>query len=276
MPRVLAPELSGQHAKELLALEREELARLRTLYEEARLEIRGRLEDVGAETFTAQHFRSTLAQVEAGLRALSKKLVGRREAALQRELRLAVSQTLAEIAHFEPTFREAATGRIATSALRALAKPRALLLQRFERSIARYGSTVIDDVQRRLGVHLVKRSPFREVATDIAGRLPGHAIAGSRWRAERIVRTELFNALGQGQQAALEQAARTLPDLARQWDATLDARTSSICAALNGQVRGLHEAFNADGREIAHPPAHVNCRSRTVPWRAAWAEKEAR
>jgi hypothetical protein len=58
----------------------------------------------------------------------------------------------------------------------------------------------------------------------------------------------------------------------RQWDAFLDARTSSICTSLNGQIRGIHEPWSYQGRAIAHPPAHPSCRSTIVPWRKEWAK----
>lgn len=48
------------------------------------------------------------------------------------------------------------------------------------------------------------------------------------------------------------------------WVATLDSRTTEICADLDGQVFPLNEG--------QRPPAHMNCRSTTVPVLKSWKE----
>jgi len=267
--RLLATKTTREHAREILALEREELARLRSLYEAARLELLARLADEPGDRFTAQHVRTSLAHVEAGLAALLRKLDEHGTRMVRRGLREGLVHTLEEIAQYEPRFA-GASQPIRLEALRRIAEPEGLLLDRYSASVARYSAELRGEVQRRLGLHLVKRSFMREVVQDVAGRLETSALRGARWRGERIVRTELHHALSAGNQAALEGAAEILPGLKRQWNATLDSRTSSTCHALNGQVRGIRELFAAGGKEFAHPPAHPNCRSRVLPWREEW------
>lgn len=274
MPDVLATDQTREHARELLKLEKAELHRLRELYEEARLQILGRLSEAREETFTAQHYRSVLAQVTEGLRALERRLGEHWSREMDQRLSRAVEQTLAEIAVWEPRFAGGASGQIQLDAMRRLVEPRGLLLHRFETSLQRYRLHVVDDVQRRLGLHMAMRSSWRDMAVDVAGRLRDHGIRGARYRAERIVRTELVEALSAGHDAAIEAAAEVVDGLRRQWDAHLDARTSSTCERLNGQVRPIGEPFTVGGREVARPPAHPNCRSRVVPWHARWAEGE--
>lgn len=270
----LATAITREHGRQLLRLEREELERLRKLYEEARIEIMGRLSEAGVETFTAQHYRGALAQVSEGLLAIRRKLGARWAKRVDGLLEQGVDQTLAEIAVWEPTFRGGATGRIQLAALRHLAEPRALLLEQFQASIATYAEGLRGDIARRLGVHMAKRSPWRDMVLDVAGRLDSALIQGARWKAERIVRTELVDALSTGHQLGLEAAAEELPGLKRQWDAHLDARTSRVCLHLNGQVVGVREPWRFEGREIMRPPALPNCRARVIPWRAEWAEIE--
>lgn len=48
------------------------------------------------------------------------------------------------------------------------------------------------------------------------------------------------------------------------WVSTLDARTSDICIALDGKVFPVGEGIR--------PPAHLNCRSTTVPVLKSWKE----
>lgn len=279
MPNALASRLTREHSQELLRLERAELAKLAKLYEEARLELLGRLHALGEasklDTFTAQSLRATLAQVQAGVAAMQAKLAGQHEQAIQSAAQDGALQTLDEIAFFERTrdFRGSAFGRIQTAALRSVSKHQGLLLHRFEASIQAYGQGMIGDIQRRLGVHIVQRSKWADMATDVAGRLYAHGVKGSQWKAERIVRTELVHALNVGHHAALETVqAERLPDLQKQWDSVLDKRTSDVCRSLDGQIRGVNETWSYGGRVIAHPPAIPNCRSRVTPYRAAWAQ----
>lgn len=276
---MLASGLAREHAQELLRLEKEELRRLRGIYKTARLEILGRLSESNVpETFTAQHLRGARAQIEAGLRAMTNKIQGRAKTLTEHALRKAAGQTLEEIAYWETRsgFQGAALGRIQTDALRRVSRVEELLLSQFRSSIRAYGENLIGETGRRLGVHLAKRSAWREMAVDVAGRLHQHAITGARWRAERIVRTEMVNALNAGHHAALEASAEVVPGLRKQWDAHLDERTSTMCRKWNGRVVAIDEPFGEHrGRAIMHPPLHPNCRSRVVPWRAAWAKEAA-
>jgi len=57
------------------------------------------------------------------------------------------------------------------------------------------------------------------MAKDLAGKLESSGFQGSRYKAERIVRTELHNALNAGRQAAIVAAAEEFPDMQKQWSA---------------------------------------------------------
>lgn len=150
----------------------------------------GRLADVGGETFTAQHLRVSLAQVEAGLAVLHRRLDEHGTRMLRRGLREGLVHTLEEIAAFEPRFGIGPNAPIRLAALRRIAEPEGLLLDRYAASLARFSAEVRGDVQCRLAVHLVKRSFLREVVQDVAGQLESSAVQGARYRAERIVRTD--------------------------------------------------------------------------------------
>lgn len=261
MSELLASRLTREHAKEILDLEDEEVMRLLQLYEEARLLILGRLQEVAAETFTAQKYRVVLAQVQIGIATMKRKLSADHERRVKRGLPMAARQTLDEIAFWERKrkFAGAATGKIQTTALRLIAQNEGLLLQRFQTSLDRYGLELIGDVQRRLGLHLIQRSTWREMSVDIAGRLQAHAIRGARFKAERIVRTELHHALAVGRQAALEAVAQALPDLRKQWDDTRDARECPSCRKLGGEVVDIDKPFMRLGFPVAAPPLHPMC-----------------
>jgi hypothetical protein len=269
---VLASKLTVEHAQDLLALERGELRTLAKTYEQARLAILAKLSQAKADTFTAQHYRVTLAQLQKAVAELTKQIDAQGQAAQIAALEQGAAQTLEEIAYWEAArgFQTGAHGRIQSDALRRIHQE--VLLQRFQVSMETYGSELVGTMQRKLGMHLAMRSRWADMAADIAGDLQGAAIAGAQWKAERIVRTELVHALNAGHQAALEASEPRLPGLARQWDAHLDARTSHVCKGLNGQIRGIKQPWQWEGRDIMHPPALPNCRSRVIPWRKAWAE----
>lgn len=263
-PELLATKLSREHAAELLLIEAEELKKLRVLYLEARLGLIGRLASFDRESFSAQQTRMVLLQVTQALREMNKKLDESWDATLDKRLQRSVTQTLREIAQFEPKFKQA-QGGIQTEAVRKLARPHGLLLDQFDTSVATFGTGLIRTVGNRLAMHSVMKSTWRTMSQDVA-----RTMKVEMWRAERIVRTELIDALDAAHEVALQSAALLLPDLASQWDATNDSRVCVQCAHLNGQVVPLGKLF--DGL-YPGPPAHPSCRCRRVPYRAVWAEK---
>lgn len=275
MPAVLATKLTREHGRALLALEAEQAARIAEIHEAARLELRGRLASLGDGSFTAQQVRVTLAQVEAGLASLQTKANAQFSSATAAALEQAVAQTLSEIAFHDEAFRGAASGPVRVEAMLRLDDTSSLLINRFQASIATYAQGLRAEIQRTMQHHLLLRSSFSEMSVAVAGRLRAHTIAGSAWRASRIVRTEMNNVLNTGHQATLEVAAGYVPGLKRQADATIDARTSDICHEVNGQVVGLNEPFRYEGREWMLPPFHPWCRTRVIGYHDDWVGEPA-
>lgn len=273
MPQVLVNPIVREHALELRGLLDSEIEKALVIYEQARLELHERMASLPGDRFQAQQTRIAMAQVEEAIRTMVGRLHGDKKQSLQKQLGQSVQQTLKEIAFYEPSFKHA-QGRIETRALKQLLQTENLLLTQYKTSVQRYGLDVIGEMQRRLSVHLVKKSTWRDISIDLAGRLKTNGFRKTRMRAERIVRTEMVNAMNRGHQVALEQSLQILPDLKRQWDAHLDARTSDICTALNGQVREIDKAFEQGGTSYGHPPAHPNCRSRLLPFRDEWLEHQ--
>lgn len=109
---------------------------------------------------------------------------------------------------------------------------------------------------------------FRELGTT-----------GVSAKAERILRTELMTMLNAGSNYRLEQARGWWPDLTDVWMATGDMRTRDTHLAAHGQKRGADGYFWVGGARAKFPgdPSlppgeRVNCRCRTVPYRAEWGE----
>ena len=273
MAESLATDLTLAHAREVDLLEDDEVIRLARIYEQARKEILARLATVDADRFTAQQHRVALAQIEAGLAKMLERM-DRGAHAVDSLFEQSIEMTLAEIGFWESKFRGGATQRIRANAARRISGPKALLLQRRRSSIAAYGQQLRTDIQGRLAVHLVKNSSWREMSLDVAGRLDQAAVIGSKWKGERIVRTEMNSVLNVGHQATIAEASETiLPGLKQQWDAIRDERSSDICLRLKDRVREVGKPFGTyKGRPIVAPPAIPNCRSRLIPWHEDWAE----
>jgi len=83
-----------------------------------------------------------------------------------------------------------------------------------------------------------------------------------RRQAETVVRTSVQSVLNAANDAVYADNTDVIKGV--QWMSTLDARTTDICASLDGQT------FNVG--EGPRPPMHYQCRSRTVPVMKSWKE----
>jgi len=102
-----------------------------------------------------------------------------------------------------------------------------------------------------------------EGVDDIVRRVRGTKAGGfrdgvwqkSRRQTEAVVRTSVTHISAQ----ARAETAKANEDVIKgeRWVSTLDARTSTICASLDGKVFPLGEGIR--------PPAHIQCRSTIVP-----------
>lgn len=124
----------------------------------------------------------------------------------------------------------------------------------------RWGAKLADDTLGRVESDLRQAAALGEPIPAIRKRL---ATAGnlSKQSAERLARTAL-NAVGN--RARVEAIRQMGDDVIKGWrfSATLDSRTSAMCAALDGKV------FGKDDPNIPFPPRHPNCDPSCCPsWR---------
>jgi hypothetical protein len=248
----------------------------------------------GAQRFTAQKYASTLLQLEGaldGLRHLAPAVHETLTAYYTPMGRDALAQMTREYARMLDVFggvRSAPKLDLDTAAI--VADRENLLLPRFQSSAARYGDTVIADIQGELvkGIllnetysemiaRLVRiRGPVGEVA--IRGRLGdpdavteqiGEGLFQRyRWWAHRIVRTELQHAANLTLDDGIRRLAQVTPGLVRRWDACIDRRICAECWALNGTTAPIGGVFPGG---IDTAPAHPCCRCRVGAWRPEWA-----
>lgn len=113
-----------------------------------------------------------------------------------------------------------------------------------------------------------------EIINTIADKMTN--IPNIQSRADTIARTETLTALSLGQAAAMNDAAKVIPNLMKMWIATNDDRTRGLKstdkydhAGLNGQIVKFNEDFKdaRSGQELPYPRAPgadagmvINCR----------------
>lgn len=109
-----------------------------------------------------------------------------------------------------------------------------------------------------------------ETIDQIVRRVRGTRAAGyrdgimevNRRGAESMVRTAVSHTVNAARTVTYQENADLVKGV--QWVATLDSRTSQTCISLDGKVFPLNSG--------PRPPAHVSCRSSTIPVLKSWKE----
>jgi len=288
-------------------------------YEDARRELREQLDVMvrtGADRktpFSAAYLRSTMAQVEGGIRSLERRLGTVLDAATRRQRDQALEDLLAVVGRAErDQFTELST-RIETQALQRFVQQDGLLLH--QHSIQRYGRDLVSKIQAELVGGVVRQLTLDQVVDRIVGT-DQSVFAGMRHRAELIARMEMSRAYNEGHQASLEEASNVLdadepdrPDpLVKRADEYLDKRNHPFSRALDGKIAPItvqvgdkhvpgewevpdsevQAAAKAIGKRASGivwrkegstwkgsmHPAHYNDRGRMTPWRSSWEEMD--
>jgi SPP1 gp7 family putative phage head morphogenesis protein len=246
----LARLQSGEARAILRLLERTALPQLRRKLIARLARIQSRGFDPGP--WSTQVLRDTIAATEDVAEVVDRELYG---ALLPRLTDVAA----AEVAWQLSVFREAVPRSIAVevdfrtpapNVLRQAVRSRPFqgrVLRDWTRSV---GAATADRLQRELRIGLAASEGTPEIA-----RRFDEVLNRTRRDAEAIARTATTHVAS----AAREQTYRENSDLVQgvRWVSTLDSRTTPTCAALDGRVFRVGEG--------PRPPAHVRCRSTTVP-----------
>lgn len=280
--------------------------RLLKFYEQARLELRARLDEavrpdgVSSDTpFTAQQLRGTLAQAEAAVLDLQARFGDVLDEAVIGGRERAVEQLLDLVNRFEPEFLSA-TPAVQTQLLARVTEPDALLLH--QHSVERYGRDLISKIQGHLGAGVAQKASYTQIRDRIVAR-EASTFAAMRPRAELIVRMELQGAQNalhdEGIQAAAEvldpPGGREDDPLLKRASEFLDARSHPLSWVLDGEtttptgefrvsvsaVQGKAKALGKSGGGVTwrqeggtyvgpHQPAHFWDRGRVHAYRRSW------
>ncbi|SDH74714.1 hypothetical protein [Roseospirillum parvum] len=161
------------------------------------------------------------------------------------------------------------TGRLPSLDLGALVETRRFMVARMR--------GLSDDLAARISgqLHLVVGGVI-DPGTATA-RVEKLLTEGGRRRALGVVRTEVGGAFSAAAQARLEQAARHVPGLQKQWRRSGKIHSRLAHDLADGQVRDVDEPFDVGGIRIPYPrapsvpPAHrINCGCESLPHMANW------
>lgn len=154
------------------------------------------------------------------------------------------------------------------------------LLRRHERISRTWTNQSIDRMEKSLSVSAMTGKSLME-SVDHLMKTEG---ISERYRAERIVRTEMAHAHGATKHAALQKLKEEEPDLLQIWlePGIEDDRVGDDSLLLHGQRVPIGEPFTWRHKEggawvtdeVMHGPNRPNDRSTIVAWDPSWDEED--
>lgn len=255
-------DLVRSHHRQLLALDRRARSAVSRRFEQAAERVRQRIADLDPAEFEAQRARITLLLAEVTQAETEGELEQLLESVMSGGFELAPGHTANELVGWLEHYGHEARP-IDLAAVAELSDE--ILIERIPRSLEIWGPQIAERVRDELAVGATSRQ-FADQAVEGVTR----AIDSERWKAERIVRTELLEAYNTSHHASLEYAQEEAglgDEIAKSCIATFDARTDEDSYPVHGQVRALDEDFvDGDGRRYEHPPGRPNDREKEIPW----------
>ncbi|MBB76520.1 MAG: hypothetical protein CMJ75_18605 [Planctomycetaceae bacterium] len=119
------------------------------------------------------------------------------------------------------------------------------------------GRSTADDVSKAIRLGVLEGQSVPEMRRAVA-----NATGVAKNRAEAVVRTAVTNVTARARETTYDENTSVIKGV--QYVATLDSRTTIVCAGLDGQVFPINDG--------PRPPQHINCRSTTVPVLRSWEE----
>ena len=274
------------HRQQLIGLmEKRGVGKLRALYADAQADVQRKLRALArtgrGNTFTAHHYRMVLVQIKDGIDQIEQAIARH----LGREARsaglLAHRQVIAEIKAGSKTFAGHAPVLRAEQA--AVAKGlydnvEPSLIRRHQASARRYGPEVTRAVEHQMALSMTSGDNVGEAIDRVQD-----TISGERWRAERIVRTEMSYSFGVVKQASMEAVQQEVPRMQKRLVATWDDRTGDDSKQLDGQTVDVNKPFVwhvkdskglPTGKVVYYmqPPNRPQDRECVIAWRPEWGD----
>lgn len=260
-----------EHIQGALKLEGTEADKIVDAYSGVRERLQNRLARFPRDSFSAQHLRGVMAQVEGALAAMNEKLKGEMQSGAYEMALSGVEDLTDEMATFDEAFLGAVTP-INLNAAAAATDTTNFLVTKYDTSLDEYGT----DLLNQIGKGLLAASIGELNADQVVGRI-GEFFTAEEWKLRRIVRTELHNIYNVGKMRGMRTLADdTIPDLKKTLMHPMDQRTGkdSIYAAGLRLVVDIDEPFEYEWkgqlRSFMAPPDRPNDRAILVPYRTEW------
>lgn len=283
----LIRELIDLHRRQLFGvIELRGVGRMRHLYADARGELEGKLRRLvragRSDTFTAQHMRMVLAQVADTAKTFEGELVHHMESTGRLAGNLAPRHLVSMVDRMETKFGrmtpviQAAQAGVVRGVYPGVART---LLDKYKTSAKLYGPQALTEIRGSLAHAIIQGEPV----DDAVGRVieSGGIFDRQRWRAERIVRTEMAYTYGVTNQRAMEELKPAVPRMMKRLVATHDNRTGEDSEELDGQTVDIDKPFiwvvkdsrgAPTGKIVPYmqPPNRPNDREVVIPWITTW------
>ena len=277
-------KLIDRQGRALLRLERHAMKDMAGIYMSARSDLLDKLAAIapGAQPFTEREALATLRRLEDGIRIMEGEMDTMLIDNTSASVRLSLEHVGAHfaLAKMPPAIWDGAKGPV----VRRMATYQQLAAHRFESSVRRYGTVMLnkfrqqimtglvagetmDDITRRIRKQVPAGSPIwrewsRTYGTD---RVRKPILGGAWYNAERIVRTELIDAYNTSNVISIKEtnALAAKYDLAvwGEWSAALESgRVCQYCRGYHGETRPPGESFGTYmGDPVYKPTVHPHC-----------------
>jgi len=147
------------------------------------------------------------------------------------------------------------------------------VLRRYKRSIASWGNSLTNDIERTLSLSLLTGEGVDQGIDAIAAC--DDTFKDARWKAERIWRTETADVYESSKLDTAEYLNNEEGlELKKQLTAIIDYRTGEDSIYVNGQVRELKKPFNDGKKDYMNPPNRPNDRETVTYLEEEWLEEE--
>lgn len=266
-------DMAENHAEAVRGLETKEADRIMKLYKRVRQDLRDRLDTLPSGSFSAQHARSALLQVEQALAEMNRILTKEMGDSGTSAAELGVKHLIKEIKTWDREFIGAATP-ISLDAVRIATDTKNFLFNKYEASISSYS----ESLRSRIANGIAQSAVEGVTADELIGRL-GRTMLGEEWRLQRMVRTELQGVYSLGKlNGMLDLRENEMPDLMKTLYHPMDNRTGKDSKWLNSHnpIVPVDEPFDesSTGKEVIYmyPPNRPNDRAIMIPYRKAWAK----
>lgn len=284
----LVRQLVDLHRRQLAGvIEVRGVGRLKGIYADSRLELEEKLRRLvragRGQTFESQHLRQVLIQVSDAARALEGKLVDH----MQSTGRLAGGLAPRHLTHMVGTL-EQQYGRM-TPVIQATQaavvrgvypKIAPTLLDRYKQSAKYYGPQAVGAIRNGLARSIIQGDTVDEAIDRVVGA--DGLFERQRWRADRIVRTEMSWSYGVVNQRSMLELRPAVPRMQKRLVTTFDVRTGEDSEELNGQtvpvdqpfvwhVKDSHGAPTGKVVRYMQPPNRPNDREVVIPWIDGWS-----